>query len=206
MATDLKKTLKADEQNRPDVALAREQWVEAQPAMDARHLVFIDESAAKTNMTRLRGRSKGANRCFAFAPHGHWATTTMISSVRLDGSTECLAIQGGTTKEVFRHYVRYILCPALNVGDVVILDNLSAHKDSRVKELIESRGATILFLPAYSPDFNPIEKMWSKVKEKLRALAPRTYETLIEAIGVALRTVTPQDAKGWFESCGYVAY
>lgn len=93
----------------------------------------------------------------------------MISSVRLDGSTQCLAIQGGTTKEVFREYVRLILNPTLNPGDLVILDNLSAHKDAKVKELIESRGASIMFLPAYSPDLNPIEKMWSKVKEKIRS-------------------------------------
>lgn len=203
--TDLKKTLKADEQNRSDIVLAREQWLNTQAHMDAGRLVFIDESAAKTNMTRLRGRSKHGNRCFAFAPHGHWSTTTMISSIRLDGSTQCLAIQGGTTKEVFREYISSILCPVLHPGDVVIVDNLSAHKDAKVKELIENRGASIVFLPAYSPDLNPIEKMWSKVKEKLRSLAPRTYEDLIKAIGTALRAVTPQDAKGWFRSCGYMA-
>lgn len=173
--------------------------------MDAKGLVFLDESAAKTNMTRLRGRSKKGKRCFGFAPHGHWSTTTMISSIRLDGSTQCLAIQGGTTKEVFREYVKSILCPALRPGDVVIADNLSAHKDAKAREAIESRGASIVFLPAYSPDFNPIEKMWSKVKERLRSLAPRTYEALIKAIGTALQSVTPQDAKGWFQSCGYVA-
>ncbi len=173
--------------------------------MEAGRLVFIDESAAKTNMTRLRGRSKNGSRCFAFAPHGHWSTTTMISSIRLDGSTECLALQGGTAKEVFRQYVGSILCPALHPGDIVIVDNLSAHKDAKVKELIESRGAAIVFLPAYSPDLNPIEKMWSKVKEKIRSLAPRTYDSLLKDIGTALASVTPLDAKAWFGSSGYVA-
>lgn len=129
----------------------------------------------------------------------------MISSIRLDGSTECLAIQGGTTKEVFRAYVESILCPALSPGDIVIADNLSAHKDTKVKEMIENRGASIVFLPAYSPDLNPIEKMWSKVKENIRSLAPRTYEALIKAIATALSAVTPLDAKGWFGSCGYMA-
>ena len=171
--------------------------------MDSSKLVFVDESAAKTNMVHLRGRSKGGLRCNCFAPCGNWQTTTMISSIRLDGTTECLAIEGGTSGEVFREYVKQILVPSLKPGDMVIVDNLSAHKDSKAKEAIEAAGAQIVFLPAYSPDLNPIEKMWSKVKEKLRAIGARTYDFLIPTIGQALDSVTKNDAQGWFQSCGY---
>jgi len=157
-------------------------------------------------MTRLRGRSKGGRRCHCFAPYGHWKTTTMLSSIRLDGTTACLAIEGGTSSEVFREYVKQILVPTLKSGDVVVADNLSAHKDTKAKEAIETAGAQIVFLPPYSPDFNPIEKMWSKVKEKLRSIGARTYESLLKAIAIALSSVTPQDAKGWFASCGYQIY
>ena len=172
--------------------------------MDPSKLVFVDESAAKTNMVRLRGRSKGGLRCYCFAPCGNWQTTTMLSSVKLDGTTACMAIEGGTSSEVFREYVRQILVPSLKAGDVVIVDNLSAHKDRKAKEAIEAAGAQIVFLPAYSPDLNPIEKMWSKVKEKLRAIGARTFDSLITAIAQALDSVTKIDAQGWFQSCGYV--
>ena len=174
--------------------------------MDSSKLVFLDESAAKTNMTRLRGRSKGGHRCYCFAPYGHWKTTTMLSSIRLDGTTACLVIEGGTSSEVFREYVKQILVPTLRPGDMVVANNLSAHKDSKAKEAIEAAGAQIVFLPPYSPDFNPIEKMWSKVKEKLRSIEARTYESLLKAIAVALNSVTQQDANGWFTSCGYKIY
>lgn len=200
-----KKTLKAAEQNRSDVAQSRVDWANKQLLVEAERLVFIDESAAKTNMPRLYGRSKREACSYGSAPHEHWATTTLISSIRLDGSTQCLALSGGTTKKVFREYIRVILCPALRVGDCVVMDNLSTHKDAEVKALTAKRGAKVGFLPAYSPDFNPIEKMWSKVKAKLRALAPRTHGALIAAVKTALQSVTPQDAQGWFASCGYVA-
>jgi transposase len=136
-------------------------------------------------------------------PHGHWFTTTMISSIRLDGSTACMAIDGATSAEVFREYVRQVLVPTLRTGDIVIFDNLPAHKDSEAMDLIHAAGAMTLPLPAYSPDLNPIEKMWSKIKEFLRAAKARTFDALLKAITNALKTVTDQDAKGWFESCGY---
>lgn len=177
----------------------------SQPTLDVAKLVFLDESGAKTNMTRLRGRAKGGERCIDDAPCGHWNTTTMISSIRLDGSTACMAIDGATSAEVFREYVRRVLVPTLRTGDIVILDNLSAHKDSASMDLIHSAGAMSLFLPAYSPDLNPIEKMWSKVKEFLRSAKARTFDALLKAIGDALRTITPQDTQGWFSGCGYHA-
>lgn len=127
----------------------------------------------------------------------------MISALRLDGTTACMAIAGATDTEVFRAYVGQVLCPALRPGDLVVMDNLAPHKSDPTLELIRAAGAEVLFLPAYSPDLNPIEKMWSKVKARLRSAEARTAEELVTAIGSALAQVTAQDALGWFVSCGY---
>lgn len=154
-------------------------------------------------MTRLRGRAPRGERLHMSAPHGHWRTTTMISSVRLDGSTACMAIEGAMDAEVFRSYVREVLCPSLKEGDMVVMDNLSVHKSEITIAMIEKVGASVHFLPAYSPDLNPIEKMWSKVKALLRTIEPRSHPDLIEAIASALGRVTSQDALGYFSSCGY---
>ena len=132
-------------------------------------MIFLDESGAKTNLTRLCGRAPKGERVHASAPYGHWHTTTMISSIRLDGSTACMAIEGATDTEVFQTYVREVLRPTLRAGDLVVMDNLAPHKSDPVLALIAAAGAEVLFLPAYSPDFNPIEKMWSKVKSCLRS-------------------------------------
>ena len=165
--------------------------------------MFIDESGAKTNMTRLRGRARRGERVYACCPHGHWQTTTMISSIRVDGSTACMAIDGATDTEVFEAFVHRVLRPSLQPGDVVIMDNLSPHKGASVLDLIKQAGSEVMFLPAYSPDLNPIEKMWSKVKTHLRSAEARTQDTLINAIAAALGRVTRQDAINWFASCGY---
>ena len=141
-----KKSLHASEQNRPDVKARREEWKATQNDLDLSRLVFLDESGAKTNMTRLRGRAKGGQRCVDDAPHGHWHTTTMISSIRLDGGTACMAIDGATSAEVFREYVRQVLVRTLRPGDLVVLDNLSAHKDRQAIQLIESIGAVLVEL------------------------------------------------------------
>lgn len=154
-------------------------------------------------MPRLRGRAKGGERCVDDIPHGHWCTTTMISSVRLDGSTACMAIDGATDADMFRGYVRHVLIRTLRVGDIVVLDNLSAHRDKKALALISAAGAEVWFLPPYSPDFNPIEKMWAKIKEFLRSARARTQEALVNTIGDALDTITANDAMGWFQSCGY---
>ena len=154
-------------------------------------------------MTRLRGRAPRGERLHAKAPHGHWKTTTMISCLRLDGSTRCMTIESATDTLVFREYVRSFLCPGLRRGDVVIMDNLVPHKSAETLALIEAKGASVRFLPAYSPDLNPIEKMWSKVKNSLRSTAARTLAELERAIDAALQSVTAQDAAGWFTSCGY---
>jgi transposase len=185
------------------VARARRRWQRRQGALDPARLVFLDESAAKTNLTRLRGRAPKGERLVCHAPHGHWRTTTMISSVRLDGTSACMTIEGATDTEVFQAYVREVLVPALRAGDIVIMDNLGAHKNDRTLALIVQAGAEVRFLPAYSPDLNPIEMMWSKVKSLLRKAQARTHDDLLLAIAAALRAVTAQDALGWFAACGY---
>jgi len=176
-----------------------------QAGWDSRKLVFIDESCAKTNMTRLSGRALQGARVLDRAPHGHWCTTTLLGALRLDGTSACMSIEGATDRDVFHAYVRHVLVPSLRPGDMVVLDNLAAHGDARALQLIESAGATLLFLPPYSPDFNPIEKMWSKIKAALRGAKARTTEALQLAIREALAAVTAQDAMGWFKSCGYTA-
>ncbi len=172
------------------------------PELDAARLVFIDESGAKTNMTRLRGRSRNGARLFSLAPHGHWCTTTMISSIRLNGQTAAMEVEGPSDGSVFREYVRVVLVPSLSPGDLVVMDNLRTHYDLEALQLIEACGASVKFLPPYSPDFNPIEKMWSKIKNRLRGLSARTQDELSAAITQAFAAVTPKDAQGWFLSCG----
>ena len=144
-------------------------------------------------------------RVVAHVPHGHWATTTMIGAVRLGGVDAAMVIEASTTAMVFETYVEQVLLPTLRPGDVVVMDNLSAHKGVAVLEAIESAGATLMFLPPYSPDLNPIESMWSKVKQFLRRAAARTFDTLVTAIGDALRSVTRDDCQGFFAGCGYGA-
>jgi len=154
-------------------------------------------------MTRLRGRALRGARVHARAPHGHWRSTTMLSALRLDGSTACMTIEAATDTEVFQAYARHVLCPWLRPGDIVIMDNLSPHKNEQTLALIRQAGAGVKFLPAYSPDLNPIEKMWSKVKNFLRSVEARTAEDLLKAIGQAHQSVTPLDARNWFGCCGY---
>jgi transposase len=166
-------------------------------------LVFLDEAAAKTNMTRTRGRAQRGQRLVAACPHGHWQTTSMLGAVRLDGTCVHRELSGAANQQSFLAFVREVLVPSLRQGDVVVMDNLRLHKSPEVSAAIEAAGASIRFLPAYSPDLNPIEKMWSKVKAKLRALAARTHETLLVAIAEAIATVCASDAAGWFAHCGY---
>ena len=154
-------------------------------------------------MTRLRGRAMRGKRVHACTPHGHWNTTTILGSIRLDGSNACMTIEGATDAEVFLEYVRQVLCPTLRPGDIVVMDNLAPHKSEETLALIKEAGAEVLFLPAYSPDLNPIEKMWSKIKQWLRSAEARTHPALLQAIAAALKQVTPKDAMGWFASCGY---
>ena len=154
-------------------------------------------------MTRFRGRAPRGERLHASAPCRRWESTTMISSVRLDGTTACMTVAGAANTEVFRAYVSEILVPTLREGDLVVMDNLSAHKNATTVGLIESAGARAVFLPAYSPDLNPIEMMWSKVKSILRRIEARDNESLLAAIATALSMVSASDAMGWFSHFGY---
>jgi transposase len=167
--------------------------------------VFLDESGAKTNMTRLYGRSPKGKRCRCKAPYGRWERVTMLFFLRVAATTESIVFEGATDRAVFDRYIEGTLAPALKPGDILVLDNLNVHKSPAMLKAVEGRGASAMFLPAYSPDLNPIEKMWSKVKTVLRKMEPRTNEELFSAVGTALRMVTASDAKGWFDSCGYVA-
>jgi transposase len=173
--------------------------------VDPDRLVFLDESGTQTSMTRTRGRAPRGRRVAAKVPGGHWKVVTVIGAVRTGGPFAAASLVGATDSDVFRTYVREILAPQLRPGEVVVMDNLAPHKAPGVREAIESAGAELRYLPPYSPDFNPIENLWSKVKGKLRSLAARGVDALHDAIGVALATVTPGDCVGYFRHCGYAA-
>ena len=200
----LKKTLKASEQGREDIKKAREGWADFQKGVDVERLVFLDETGAKTNMTRLYGRSYRGERCHDSAPDGRWERTSILSAIKFSGKTESLIFDGALDSKMYDAYIERILLPTLKTGDIVIMDNLNVHKSEKAKQLIESVGAKYIHLPAYSPDLNPIEKMWSKVKQILRGIKARSREALETAIAYALDQVTHEDAKGWFASCGYI--
>ena len=166
-------------------------------------LVVIDESAASTNMTRLRGRCPADERLVAAVPHGHWKVLTMIAAMTVRGVLTAVTVDAATDGQIFLHFVTEALAPALRPGDVVVLDNLQAHKVKGVREAVEAAGATLLYLPPYSPDYSPIEPMWSKVKQGLRSAAARTADALQDAVTAALQSITPSDCEGFFRHCGY---
>jgi transposase len=178
-------------------------WHEQFEGLDPDRLVFLDESGASTSLTRTGGRCPVGQRLVASTPWGHWQTTTVISAVRLSGPFAPAVFDGPTDREVFLAYVEQVLAPHLRAGDVVVMDNLSPHKAPAVREAIEATGATVLYLPPYSPDFNPIENLWSKLKAFLRGAAARTFDALCDAIAAGLRTVTENDCLGFFQNCGY---
>ncbi|TXH65803.1 MAG: IS630 family transposase [Lysobacteraceae bacterium] len=161
----------ASEQSREDVQQARAEWTHGQTALDPRRLVFLDETWASTCMTRLRGRSARGTRCIASAPHGHWKTTTFIAGLRQHAITAPMVLDGPMNGAAFLAYIRTWLCPTLQPGDIVVVDNLSCHKVAGIREAIEAVGATLRYLPPYSPGLNPIEKMFSKLKTMLRRAA-----------------------------------
>jgi transposase len=201
-----KKTLHAAEQDRPDVARRREEWRGSQPGLDSGRLIFIDETWGKTNMTRLRGRAPRGERLVAKVPHGHWKTTSLIAALGLHGVRCSTVVDGAVNRDIFEAFVEQVLAPALHPGDVVVLDNLSSHKSARARELIESRGAGLIFLPPYSPDLNPIEMVFAKLKQLMRSLACRTREALWNAMQSLIDQVTPSDAANCFRHCGYTLH
>ena len=203
MGSASKKTAHAAEQNRPDVAARRWAWFESQPDLEPERLVFIDETAASTKMARLRGRSKRGQRCRAAVPHGHWKTTTFTAGLRVGALTAPMLLDGPMNGAAFLAYVEQVLVPTLAPGDLVIMDNLPAHKVSGVKEAIEAAGATRAFLPPYSPDFNPIEQAFAKLKTSLRKAAARTVDDLWAAIAEAIELFPPAQCANFFANSGY---
>ena len=198
-----KKTLIAAEQDRPDVARRRAQWVKYQNQIDPSRLVFIDETWTKTNMAPLRGWAPCGQRIKAKVPHGRWQTMTFLAALRHDRITAPLHIDGPINGQTFQLYVEKVLVPTLQQGDIVIMDNLGSHKGKAVRRAIRAAGARLFYLPKYSPDLNPIEQFFAKVKHWLRKAAQRTVETVYQAIGPILDTVTSAECANYFANAGY---
>lgn len=200
-----KKTAHAAEQERPDVLTRRQAWFDGQTDLDPARLVFIDETWASTNMARTHGRCPRGERLRMAVPHGHWKTTTLVAGLGARGVVAPWVLDGPINGDAFETYVRKVLVPELKQGGVVVMDNLSSHKRPQARASIEAAGARVLYLPPYSPDFNPIEKAFAKLKALLRKAAERTVEGLWRAIGRLVDLITPAEARKYFESCGYDA-
>jgi transposase len=205
---DMKSTLKkkatrASEQDRPDVRREREYWQLCMPGLDLDKLVFFDESGVNTIMLRLYGRCPQGQRLVDLVPAGHYSSSTLMSAMRLDGVVAPMLLDGPVNSEAFAGYVEKCLVPALEPGDILIMDNLPSHKSARVTAAVEGAGCILVYLPPYSPDLNPIEKMWSKVKTSMRMTAARTLDAVLDAVRVALRSITLADCEGYFDHCGY---
>jgi transposase len=185
------------------VAAAREAWFEAQPELDPERLIFVDETGLSTRMARLRGRCARGKRLRSGVPHGHWKVTTFVAGLRLAGLGAPMVLDGPMTGDWFLAYVEQVLAPTLTPGDVVILDNLPAHKGVAIQAAVEARGARLQFLPSYSPDFNPIENAFAKLKALLRKAAERTIEGLWTTVGDLLDAFAPAECANYFTAAGY---
>jgi transposase len=188
-------------QERDEGARALWRWLSSR--FDVRRLVFVDESGTHISMDRLRSRAPKGERAYGRVPKNRGKNLTLIASMSLSGMGESMCIEGATHARAFEAYVEHFLAPSLREGQVVVMDNLGAHRPKKIRELIEARGAELVFVPSYSPDLNPIEQAFSKIKNVLRKLGARTHEALLEAMEEALCKVTPADAAGWFNRCGY---
>ena len=200
-----KKTAHAAEQDRPDVLRQRWAWFEAQPDLDPDRLVFIDETWASTNMARTHGRAPRGERLRAAIPHGHWLTTTFVAGLRNTGMVAPMVLDGPINGSLFQDYVEQVLVPELHPGDIVVMDNLGSHKGAGVRAAIEAVGANLLYLPPYSPDFNPIEQAFAKLKAGLRTAAERSLDGLWAAIGRIINTFTQAECVNYFAAAGYDA-
>jgi transposase len=198
-----KKIVHASEQERPDVAAARAAWRLAQPTLDPHRLVFIDETGTSTNMTRLRARARRGRRVVGLVPWGHWKITTFVAALRHDGVTAPFVIDHAMTSAIFIEYVRQCLVPTLSPGDIVVMDNLRPHKNATVRQLITAAGAELRFLPPYSPDLNPIEQAFAKLKAHLRKAQERSIDALWQRIGTVLDLFKPSQCANFFENSGY---
>jgi transposase len=198
-----KKTLVATEQRREDVQAEREQFRHEMAEVDAKDMVYVDESGVTTSLTRLYGRAPRGQRVVDHVPHGHWKVLTILGALTSEGIQAAMTVDSATDSEVFRTYVEQVLIPVLRPGQVVILDNLQAHKAAGVQEAIAAVGCRVRYLPPYSPDLNPIEPAWSKLKSYLRAVKARARGVLDEAVAAGLQRITAQDARGYITHCGY---
>ena len=201
----LKKTLRAAEQDRPGVAAARQAWQAAQGGLDPARLVFVDETGANAKLVRTRGRGPRGRRVRGKAPWGHWRTTTFVGGLRARGMTAPMVLDGPMNGPAFLAYVLQVLAPSLMPGDIVVLDNLAAHKIAGVRAAIEAVGATLRHLPPYSPDLNPIELAFAKLKGLLRKAAARTREALCGAIAQAIDAFTPAECSNYLRHDGYAS-
>lgn len=200
-----KKSAHAAEQDRPDILRRRWDWFEGQPDLDSDRLVFIDETWASTKMARTHGRAPRGERLRSPVPHGHWKTTTFVAGLRVSGMVAPMVLDGPINGIAFQAYVDQVLAPELRPGDIVVMDNLGSHKGAGVRAAIEAAGATLLYLPPYSPEFNPIENAFAKLKAMLRKAAARTVEGLWNAIGRIIGTFTPAECANYFAAAGYDA-
>ena len=182
----------------------RQDWCDDRPDLDPERLVFIDETWASTNMARQRGRAPKGERLLAAIPHGHWKTTTFVAGLRLSGMMAPMVLDGPINRDAFQAYIDQVLVPELKPGDIVIMDNLSSHKGAKVREAIETVGATLLYLPPYSPDLNPIENAFAKLKALLRKAAARTVDGLWAAIGRVIDLFSPNECLNYFKAAGYI--
>jgi transposase len=193
----------AGERDRPDVARRRAQWTKYQDRIEPERLVFIDETWTRTDMAPLRGWAPRGDRLTAKVPHGRWKTMTFLAALRHDRIDAPWFIEGPIDGESFRTYVEKVLLPTLRPGDIVIMDNLGSHKGKAVRQFIRSAGAKLFFLPKYSPDLNPIEQVFAKLKHSLRKAAARTADAVCAAIGEALQAFTPNECANYLENSGY---
>jgi transposase len=198
-----KKSLHAAERDTEANLKRREEYLATVAAIPPEKLIFLDESGVTTTMTRMWGRAPRGERICEATPQGRWQVLTTLGAMSLRSIDAAMTIESATDGEIFKGYVKQVLCPKLRPGDVVILDNLSAHKVPGTCELIAACGAQMLYLPPNSPDLNPIEKAWSKFKKFLRDAKARTKEALDQAVTDALKTITPENAAAWFRHCGY---
>jgi transposase len=182
---------------------ARALWRWLLSRFDVRRLVFVDESGTDISMDRLRSRAPRGARAYGKVPKNRGKNLTLIASMSLYGMGESMCVEGATDARAFEVYVEHFLAPTLSEGQVVVMDNLGAHRPKRIRELIEARGAELVFVPSYSPDLNPIEQAFSKIKNILRKVGGLTHKALLEAMEEALWKNTPSDAAGWFNHCGY---
>lgn len=198
-----KKSSCAIEQDRPDVACKRKDWRATQDHVDPERLIFIDEMGVQTDLTRLRGWAPGGDRLVEAVPGGKWQTSTLVQAIALDGIRAAMILDGPMNGPSFAGFCNWLLTPALHPGDLVVLDNLSSHRTSAAIQAVEAAGARVVYLPPYSPDLNPIENIFSKVKQLFRKIRPRNFRQIVNAAKQVLNEITLDDIESVFLHCGY---